>query len=277
MCGVSASRITDRQVDRTNQPTRMSACSRERAVCNARDGMISLHGQIGSSKMNKIITLFAVLGMVFALAPAAYAAPVTDLSLFTPVPTGPYRIAFVTSTTAQPTNSAISWYNDFVTTAAGLITELDDLGATWKCLGSTVAVSAKVNTSTDSTDDANDVPIYTTTGLLIATNNADLWDGAIGNPIYFDNGDVAGVEGGAQEQTWTGTNPDGTSASSGDGRELGSGPSPNNVRLVRGGGTDGNWISSVSDHDASAKHYLALSSPIPPPSSALCVLSNNEA
>ena len=214
--------------------------------------------------MKQLITLLAVLGLVFALAPAAQAAPVTDPSLFTPVPTGPYRLAFVTTGTDRPTNAVIAYYNTYVTAAALAVTELYDLGATWKCLGSTVAVSAKVNTSTDSTGDANDVPIYTTTGLLIATNNADLWDGSIAVPLTFDDGTVAGVEGGVQEQTWTGTNADGTSASSGDGRQLGSGPTPNNIRLVRGGYTDGNWISGPSDHDASSKHYLALSDPIAP-------------
>jgi hypothetical protein len=178
--------------------------------------------------------------------------------------TGPYRLAFVTSTTAQPTNSAISWYNAFVTTAADAVPELLALGATWKCLGSTVGTSAKVNTSTDSTGDANDVPIYTTTGLLIATNNADLWDGTIANIICFDNGTVIlPYPGSGEQQAWTGTNTDGTSADAGgipgDGNPLGSGPTPNNIRLVRGGYTDGRWISGPTDNDASAKYYLALS------------------
>ena len=186
---------------------------------------------------------------------------------------GDYRIAFVTSTTARPTNSVIGWYNDFVTTAAAAVTELDELGVTWTCIGSTVAVSAKVNTGTDSTGDANDVPIYTTTGLRIADNNDDLWDGNIQNPIWYDDGSTRNHGDPWTEpydppfdQTWTGTSTDG---SSDVGSELGSGPTPNNIRLVRGGYTDGRWITDPDDHDASSKHFLAMSGvlstePIPP-------------
>jgi len=193
--------------------------------------------------------------------------------------TGPYRIAFVTTGTDRPTNSVIGWYNTYVTTAAAAVTELDDLGATWKCLGSTTGTSAKVNTSTDSTGDANDVPIYTTTGQLIATNNADLWDGDILNPISYDDGTAVPLNttGGNIAAAWTGTKTDGTPADAGsipgDGNPLGSGPTPNNIRMVRGGYTNGGWIFGPTDHDASAKHYLALSDPIgPPPPGAVLII-----
>jgi len=192
---------------------------------------------------------------------------------------GVYRIAFVTTGKTLAQATTIDFYNTFVSDAAAAVSELDDLGVEWKCLGSTSNTSAKVNTSTDSTGDANDVPIYTTTGQLIATNNADLWDGTIQNPIFFDNGTVAGVAGEAQEQAWTGTDADGSSASDtvNGGSYLGSGPNGDNtsiyMRLVRGGYTDGNWISGPSDHDLQSKHLLALSGllNLPPAGSVLIV------
>ncbi len=212
--------------------------------------------------MKKMITLFAVTVsvLVLALAPAAQAAPVV-----TPGDgyTGPYRLAFVTSGSTIPASQDISTYNSFVTAAAAAVTELNALGVTWNCLGSTQPVSAKVNTGTDSTGDANDVPIYTTTGERIANNNADLWDGTILAGIHYDDGTEAGNGGSIQKQTWTGTNADGSPAT-GDGGPLGY-PNPTYFRLARGGYTDGNWISGPSDHVGQSKHLMALSDPIIPP------------
>ena len=182
--------------------------------------------------------------------------------------TARHRLAFVTTGTARPTNSVIGWYNDFVTIAATHVAALDALGTTWTCIGSTLAVSAKTNTSTHLIG-TDDVPIYTTTGLPIASGNADLWDGAIENPISYDDGTAVplNTSGGNIAAVWTGTRADGTSAFHpsgipGDGNPLGSGPSPNNIILARGGYTDGRWIGGVTDHDASAKHYLAMSAVI---------------
>ena len=225
------------------------------------------------------IMFAAVAGLVLALAPAARAAPIV-----TPGDgyTGAYRLAFVTSGVRNAESADIEDYNAFVTTAAGLITELDDLNATWKCIGSTSNVSARVNTQTYTValdgglyDSALDVPIYTTTGLRMADNNADLWDSSIATPVYFDDGTVAGVEGGAQEQTWTGSKANGDSRPPVvDGTALGDAGTqvPGNydyVQLVRGGYTNGAWVGAApgaaSDWAASTKHLMAMSSPIPEP------------
>jgi hypothetical protein len=194
--------------------------------------------------MKKMITLFAVLGMVFALAPAAQAAPVTDPALFTPVPTGPYRIVFATS--SHPMADASRDMDDFdadVTAAANAVPALVALGTTWKCLGSTPTVDARDNTSTAGTGDANDVPIYTTTGLLVADDNADLWDGTIQNAIWLDDGTTPGTGTGYENYQWTGSNADGTGATSGDGRQM---SFDGSIRVSRGGKIDSSWISGVS-------------------------------
>jgi hypothetical protein len=206
--------------------------------------------------------------------------------------TGPYRIAFVTTGEFSATNTIIGPYNTFVSDAATNVTELDDLGVEWKCLGSTSNTSAKINTGTDSTGDANDVPIYTTTGQLIATNNADLWDGDILNPISYDDGTAipANTTGGSIAPAWTGTDSDGSSASDtvNGGSYLGSGWAGDNtakyIRLVRGGYTDGNWISGPSEHDgyeqgnrpggpATLHHFLAVSDVIVPPPPGTVLIS----
>ena len=79
------------------------------------------------------------------------------------VPTGlspgeSYRLAFVTSGLTQAANSDINYYNNFVATAASAVPALDDLGATWRVIGSTSAVDAYVNTDTNPS--LAGVPIY---------------------------------------------------------------------------------------------------------------------
>ena len=186
--------------------------------------------------------------------------------------TGSYRIIFVTTGTLQPISSDIADYNTFVDTEAkdAASTETKDFSTTWTAVGSTGTVDARTNTGT--TGAGTNIHIYTPTATagtyqLVATSYTDLWDGSIATGIRYGDGteNNPGLANLGSEQIWTGTNVDGTSASSGDGRELGSGPSPNNIRLVRGGRTDGHWISSVSDHDASAKHFMGISGLLPPP------------
>jgi hypothetical protein len=158
-------------------------------------------------------------------------------------------------------------YNTFVTTEAGLIPELAALSTTWTAIGSTTIVDARDNTGTNPTVDLTGIPIYTTTGLRVADDNADLWDGSIANPIFFGDGTTT-VGGGFARQAYTGTNSDGTGASSGDGRQLSSGPGQN-IRMARGGFTDSGWIggASFNDTDGRGLKMLAISGVIPEPSS----------
>ncbi|MBT3296870.1 MAG: hypothetical protein HN383_16495 [Verrucomicrobia bacterium] len=179
--------------------------------------------------------------------------------------TGPYRIAFVTTGTTNATSTVIADYNAFVTTAAAGVTELNDLGVEWTCLGSTKTVSAKTNTSTHTTGDANDVPIYTTTGQLIATNNADLWDGNIDHAITYEDGGTVVIGNG---RIWTGTESNGDISNiEGGTNELGE---PNftggkAIRFGTFGSTSSDWIAVAATDRNQAFPYLALSSVIIPP------------
>jgi len=126
-----------------------------------------------------------------------------------------YRLVFVTDDSIssgvyhnQTLWSNIETYNDFVTTQANSVLELSQLGTTWKVIGSTTSVSARVNTGTDPS--TTGVPIYSVADTLIAENNADLWDGSIANPIEMTQ---TGVLLPAGTQIITGTHFDGLQSS----------------------------------------------------------------
>ena len=120
--------------------------------------------------MKKLITVFAVLGMVFALAPAVQA----------DFPEGPYRIAFVTTENASGATDIAS-LNAWVTTQAQASGAVDDggaLGTTWNVIGATsAATDVRANTHTETTD--TDTPVYLVNGALFATTLADFWSGNV--------------------------------------------------------------------------------------------------
>jgi hypothetical protein len=114
--------------------------------------------------------------MVFALAPAAQAAPITA-----PVDrySGPYRLMFITTATTDATSQNIGDYNLIADTAGDLV-----LAGDWKVLGGTGTVGARDNTGALATGDTSysaaiDVPIYTLSGLRVALNNTALWSGVM--------------------------------------------------------------------------------------------------
>jgi len=115
-----------------------------------------------------------------------------------------YRLVFVTSTTRDATSSDIADYNAFVTAAANSSPEFAALGTTWTAIASTATVDARDNTNSNYTISLG-VPIYSVEDILVATNNADLWDGEIGIPIQMDQYGVYSPT----PYTWTGTEPTG--------------------------------------------------------------------
>ena len=161
----------------------------------------------------RTITLFTAFAAAAAFASVAHADVITA-----PVDgyTGDYRLAFVVGrnitgysfnlSTALLTDIGI--YNGHVSTQASESTELSALGATWKVIGSTSAVNARVNTGTTLEDGgATDVPIYNLDGVKLFDGNADLWSS--GSPdVAFTRVDGSAPEGFGW---WTGTSGDGTS------------------------------------------------------------------
>ena len=199
------------------------------------------------------ISLLTAFAAAAALAPTAQAAPITAP---TDGYTGDYRLVFATSSHPMADSSrTMTDFNADVTTAAAAVTELAALSTTWTCIGSTSTVDARDNSGTNPS--STGIPIYTTSGLRIADDNADLWDGSIQNPIMLDDGTSSGnltgippAQRSYADYTWTGSNTDGTGASSGDGRQL---STDGNLRVSRGGKIDAGWISGVSIGSADSR------------------------
>ena len=230
----------------------------------------------------QMMSLLVVAVLVLAVAPAAQAATLSDGH------TGDYRIIFTTDGEYGAKSQIIGDYNTFVSGQAAAVTHLNDLGTTWTAVGSTGAVSARVNTAT--TGVGTDIRIYTPTTTAgtyqrVAMSYDDLWDGSIETIINFGDGtmlpatqypDTSNLN---PAQTWTGTNSDGTIRPvGGDGSYLGSGAIAGGgdgtaayITLARGGYTDGNWIEGPSSHDGHpdggstyTKHFMGMSGVITP-------------
>jgi len=119
-----------------------------------------------------------------------------------------YRIVFVTEVVVNPGASLLSVYDSIVTSDALSQPELAALATTWQVLGSTrflALVHARVHTNTDPTNGSDpDVPIYNLQGELVASGNADLWDGSLQNAIRYGADAVQNAS-----DVFTGTTPDG--------------------------------------------------------------------
>ena len=151
-------------------------------------------------------------------------------------PGDPYRLVFLTKDNVfTATSASISTYDASVTSQANTSAELVALGTTWRVIGSTSAVDAKIHTDTDdSPAGTNGVPIYRLDGLIIARDYDDLWDGRISNTL-----NVTQVGPGACSGAWTGTSGKGIAVA---GNELGA-PS---LQVVDGSPSQigGGWIQT---------------------------------
>ncbi|MBT3297077.1 MAG: hypothetical protein HN919_20745 [Verrucomicrobia bacterium] len=182
--------------------------------------------------MEKLIRLFAVLGVVLALAPAAQAGIVVPTDGYT----GPYRIVFCTLGSYDALLTNVADYNARVEAEAastvGLTYDVSDITG-WKIIGSTVGMNARTNTGTTATNGlaaSGDVPIYNVLGERVADGNAALWGTTLapynGIPpdYYVPNAEsllavIALINGStAGGRTWSGTRTDGTTQT---GNELG--------------------------------------------------------
>jgi hypothetical protein len=173
--------------------------------------------------MKRSAILFAVLGMVLALASAAQAEIITSPQ---DGYTGPYRLAFYTDDSFSPTNTDIEVYNDSVSVSASNVAELVALSnTTWKAIVSTETVNARDNTDTRPPYDiyaantvsnyniATDFPIYNFSGVRLADNNLDLWGDNTIADVMTDDAGVRPIPGSVHgPQIMTGTLFDGTTA-----------------------------------------------------------------
>ncbi|MHC4693630.1 MAG: fibronectin type III domain-containing protein, partial [Planctomycetota bacterium] len=132
-----------------------------------------------------------------------------------------YRLAFHTSATTNATSVDIATYNAWVQGLADAspLNIGANFGGTWKVIGSTAAVDARDNTSTNPAVNGSGHAIFLLDGsTVVAINYADLWDGTIQNIINITEQGTTWAY-----WPWTGTLTDGTAGSGGSaGNPLGS-------------------------------------------------------
>jgi hypothetical protein len=168
-----------------------------------------------------------------------------------------FRLVFVTNGVIDAPSASIGNYDSVVTGEANGAGLLSYAGSpvTWQTLASTEGgASTAVGRVTTS------VPIYRLDGTQVATDNTDLWDGAIAAAINqtpsgatLDNGTVV----------WTGSNSDGTEA-----KGLGGDGGFTQFGLIA---TDSAWMNSNTAATSESHHLYAFSSEltvVPEPTSA---------
>jgi len=230
--------------------------------------------------MRKIVTLVvAVVGMAVLLSPLTATADLTGpYGIMAPTGTNPstgeewkvgdtYHLHFMTDDQIQATSSDISTYNSFVNAQADLSSLTGVSDVTWYCAGSTSSTDARDNAVISS-------PLYRLDDTLLA-------DGATGTYGFYgtDTGgrsdlhaspdiDQHGNEG--YWRFWTGSNPDGTGATS---RQLGA----NNVRYGSIENTSSQWLDDYNYESNTAERSLhAISEEltvVPEPASALLLVA----
>jgi hypothetical protein len=184
--------------------------------------------------MSKSIAI-GLLAAIAALSATQLVAAIISPSL----PAGSqYQLIFVTSGGRDAKSTDIDDYNTFVTGEAALSPGLP-LGATWRAVGSTADIEAKVNAPWIS-----GLPVYNTHGDLVATSTNGLYFGSLSAPVGYDQfGDLPHIL-----RVWTG------STEFGDGfatRELGTG----GPIIGRPTNTDSRWLNLTGDNP-NAKYPL---------------------
>jgi len=205
------------------------------------------------------ITFAAVVGLVFALAPAAQA---VDIDISNPlVPAGlgigdDFQLAFIGSVSLSNNNGSgplsftvdpqtegnIGAYDNFVQTLADMAGIGTSQGINWNIIGSTTQVHARDHAVLGAS-----TPLYNMNPggkELVATGFNDLWDGTLAALIGWDeNG------GGPRNETATGSNANGYGQG---GLQLGSG---GNFQRGRNDQTDSHWMVWDTNPDRNSKVY----------------------
>ena len=170
-----------------------------------------------------------------------------------------YRLIFVTSIGTNGTSTNIADYNVFVNDVAASSTNHSLLGnAQWFAVGSTAAVDARDNTSTNPSEDGAGVPIFLTDGISKVVNgNATLWGGTKDNAVQLDenaqlvSGDVM-----------TGSDADGTGRNAGEPGDRvlgGSSEAPPKITVGVASRLDGTWMVNYNTSATSTRPFYAMS------------------
>ena len=126
-----------------------------------------------------------------------------------------FRLLFITSTTRDAVPTAIADYNTFVQNrAAAGHPEIKSHSSGFRAVGSTEDVDARDNTSTTYTSSDSGLPIYWLDGNKAADDYEDFYDGDWDeeNTLKDESGTTVTVTG--NTTVWTGSDHDGTEATS---------------------------------------------------------------
>lgn len=166
-----------------------------------------------------------------------------------------YRLVFITSQTTDATSTDINTYNAFVQNVANAA----GLGTGWKMVGSTATVDARDNTSTNPNTDGTGVSFFLTDGVtLLATDNADLWNGTAA-PVNTDEyGQLF-----SEDRAFTGSEGNGTAMGGVGDRVLGgSSEDPSRVRTGRNDQAGTGWMRNYNVSASSLQSVFAMSDPL---------------
>lgn len=201
----------------------------------------------------------AAVALTFAPAPDAQAEVTYNAGLN---PGDTFHLVFVTAGTRDATSSNIEDYNAFVQGEAALggLDTIFGQTVTWKAIVSTATVDARDNIG----DPAS--PIYRTDGLIVASNEGDIWNPILGDPAVDNPINTTQFAGSPSTIfVWSGTRPTGVRA---EFFELGSvGSVDVGYNIATGSG----WISGDGSGATSTLPIYAISSEItyvPEPASA---------
>jgi hypothetical protein len=140
--------------------------------------------------LQREIVLLAALHLGFM--GAVSAAPYLPAGL---TPSAKYHLLFNSSTSTHGLTSTVSFYNQFVQSAANAAGIGTSAGVTWSALVSTPSINARTSAVA-----AANTPIYNTHGNRIATGFADLWDGQLTAGVAWDEYGAANTG-----DAWTGS------------------------------------------------------------------------
>ena len=227
----------------------------------------------------------AAAGLVFALAPAAQAALMGELGILDLTANGginpatgnpwalgdPYRFAFITSTMPGATLPNIADYNALV---QGLADAAGLSAATWNVIGSTDAVDARDNTSTNPTVESGHAIFLLDGTTIVANDYADLWDHSVQHIINMTETGAAKSHWPFTGTYWDGTNATGKPNTNGHAGALGT-SLPETTQGNGGSTTEWVWRQYTNDPNATALPLYGMSDPleIVPEPATLAILS----
>jgi len=209
--------------------------------------------------MKKLLLVLSVLALAALAAGSASAGPINTPTGLTPG--DQFRIIFTTTAYSAATSSNLATYDSFVSNDASGTT-YNGNQVTWKAIVSNLSTNARDHIGLQST---SIVPIYTPDGTKVS--NGNLWSTLLAQV----NKNIDGGTQGRGQNTWTGTNGNGTTSGSGYAMGQATPRTGNNAQR------DERWLSNSTLDNTQTRRLYGISetltvpsiSAVPEPSTAM--------